>query len=75
MPFSISYYSPTVQKVQNSQFYYLLSALSLFAGIIVPEPDPGKGYGSMRIGIRNTGYLNVVIVSGEESEEGPEGDV
>ena len=30
LPFSISYYSPTAQKVQNSQFY--LFALTLFAG-------------------------------------------
>ena len=42
--FSVSYYSPTVQKVQNSQCY--LSAITLFAGsgsgTIITDPDPGK---------------------------------
>ena len=56
LPFSISYYSPTVQTVQNSQF--CLSALSLFAesrsGTIIPDPDQGKSSGFMRIRIPNT---------------------
>ena len=41
LPFSISYYSPTVQTVHNSQFY--LYVLSVFAD---PDPDPGKSSGS-----------------------------
>ena len=55
MPFSIQYYCPIVQTVQNSQFY--LYALSLFAGsgTIIPDPDPGKSSGSTRIRIHNTG--------------------
>ena len=56
LPFFISYYNPTVQKVQNSQFY--LYALSLLAGsgsgTIIPDPYAGKSSGSLLIRIRNT---------------------
>ena len=49
LPFSISNYSPTVHKVQNSKrnniFVYLLFQILL-------DPDPGKSSGSMPSGIR-----------------------
>ena len=53
LPFSISYYSPTVHKVQNSKrnniFLYLLFHILL-------DPDPGKSSESMRIRIHNTAW-------------------
>ena len=54
LPLSISYYSPTVQTVQNSQFY--ISALSLFAGsrsgTIIPDPDKSSGSATLHPSIR-----------------------
>ena len=55
LPFSISYYNPTVQTVQNSQFHTY--HLSLFAGSGTIIPDQGKSSGSMRIRIHKTGFL------------------
>ena len=53
LPFSISYYSPTVHIVQNSKalnekLHFYLSALSFFAGSVSGTivPDPGKSSGS-----------------------------
>ena len=55
LPFSISYYSPPVHKVNSKRkkkhFY-----LSAGSGTIIPDPDPGYSSGSMRIRIHNTGY-------------------
>ena len=66
LPFYISYYSPTVQNKQSPElteklhFYLPVSALSYLAGsvsgTIIPDPDPCKSSGSMRIRILNTGY-------------------
>ena len=58
LPFSISYYNPTVQTVQNSQFHTY--HLSLFAGSGTIIPDQGKSSGSMRIRIRNTAILTTM---------------
>ena len=59
MPFSISYNSPTVHKVQNSQAYnvkyeFFIDLLFLFClENNNSDPDPGKSSESMRIRIRN----------------------
>ena len=62
LPFSISYYSPTVHTVQNfwpkiKKWNFYLSALLFFvgsgSGTIIPDPCKSSGF----IGIRNTALI------------------
>ena len=68
LPFSISSFSPTVHKVQNSQRNYIICSF-IFSWIRIRNINSGSGKssGSMRIRIHNTGkninFLNQNLLS------------